>query len=42
VKLWREIQEQGFAYSVTNVSRFLAHLRREGKPLIRWGRKGPL
>ena len=32
VKLWHEIQEQGFAYSVTNVSRFLAHLRREGRP----------
>jgi len=32
VTLWHEIQEQGFAYSVTNVSRFLAHLRREGKP----------
>jgi len=31
-KLWHEIQEQGFAYSVTNVCRFLAHLRREGKP----------
>ena len=31
VKLWHEIQEQGFAYSVTNVARFVAHLRREGK-----------
>ncbi|GAC1527988.1 MAG: ISL3 family transposase [Chloroflexota bacterium] len=31
-KLWREIKEQGFAYSVTNVYRFVAHLRREGKP----------
>lgn len=31
-KLWREICELGFAYSVTNVSRFVAHLRREGRP----------
>ena len=30
--LWREIQEQGFAHSVTNVQRFVAHLRREGPP----------
>jgi transposase len=40
VKLWREIREQGFAYSVTNVSRFLAHLRREGKPPHPVGKKG--
>jgi transposase len=30
-KLWHEIRERGFAYSVTNVSRFVAQLRREGK-----------
>jgi len=30
--LWREIREQGFAHSVTNVQRFVAHLRREGPP----------
>ena len=30
--LWREIQAQGFAYSVTNVQRFVAELRREGPP----------
>ncbi|SRR5712692_4089447 len=40
VKLWQEIQEQGFAYSVTNVSRFLAHLRRDGKPPHPVGTKG--
>ena len=40
VKLWHEIQEQGFAYSVTNVSRFLAYLRREGKPPHPVGRTG--
>jgi transposase len=40
VKLWHEIQEQGFAYSVTNVSRFLAHLRREGKPPHPVGKRG--
>ena len=40
VKLWHEIQEQGFAYSVTNVARFLAHLRREGKPAHPVGTKG--
>jgi transposase len=28
--LWREIQAQGFAYSLTNVRRFAAQLRREG------------
>jgi transposase len=28
--LWRELQAQGFAHSVTNVQRFVAHLRREG------------
>jgi transposase len=28
--LWREIQAQGFAYSLTNVQRFVAQLRREG------------
>lgn len=28
--LWREIQAQGFAYSLTNVQRFVSHLRREG------------
>jgi transposase len=31
-RLWREIQSQGFAYSVTNVQRFVAQLRREGTP----------
>ena len=31
-KLWREIREQGFAHSVTNVQRFVAQLRREGPP----------
>jgi transposase len=40
VKLWLEIQDQGFAYSVTNVSRFLAHLRREGKPPHPVGKRG--
>ena len=40
VKLWREIRELGFAYSVTNVSRFLAHLRREGRPPHPVGKKG--
>src|SRR5205823_1305837 len=40
VKLWHEIQERGFVYSVTNVSRFLAHLRREGKPPHRLGKSG--
>jgi transposase len=28
--LWREIQAQGFAYSLTNVQRFVAQLRRDG------------
>jgi len=28
--LWREIQAQGFAYSLTNVQRFVADLRRQG------------
>ena len=28
--LWREIRAQGFAYSLTNVQRFVAELRREG------------
>jgi transposase len=28
--LWREIQAQGFAYSLTNVQRFVNQLRREG------------
>jgi transposase len=40
ITLWHEIQEMGFAYSVTNVSRFLAHLRREGKPPHPVGKKG--
>jgi transposase len=31
--LWREIRAQGFAYSLTNVQRFVAQLRREGPPL---------
>jgi len=31
-KLWQEIYALGFEYSMTNVSRFLAHLRREGRP----------
>ena len=30
--LWREIQAQGFAHSVTNVHRFIAQLRRAGPP----------
>jgi transposase len=30
--LWREIQAQGFAYSLTNVQHFVAELRREGPP----------
>ncbi len=29
-RLWREIQAQGFAYSLTNVQRFVAELRRQG------------
>jgi transposase len=29
-RLWREICDQGFAYSVTNVQRFCAQLRRQG------------
>ncbi len=31
-KLWREITEQGFTHSITNVSRFVAELRRDGTP----------
>jgi transposase len=30
--LWREIRAQGFAYSVSNVQRFVAELRRAGPP----------
>jgi len=30
--LWREIRAQGFAYSLSNVQRFVAQLRREGPP----------
>lgn len=30
--LWRELQTQGFTYSVTNVQRFVAELRRAGIP----------
>ncbi len=30
--LWREIRTRGFAYSLTNVQRFVAELRREGPP----------
>ena len=30
--LWREIRAQGFAYSLTNVQRFVAQIRREGPP----------
>ena len=30
--LWREIQAQGFAYSLTNVQRFINQLRRDGPP----------
>jgi transposase len=30
--LWREIREQGFTHSVTNVQRFVVQLRREGPP----------
>ncbi|MDQ2786904.1 MAG: ISL3 family transposase [Chloroflexota bacterium] len=29
-RLWREIRDQGFAYSVANVQRFCAQLRRQG------------
>lgn len=29
-RLWREICDQGFAYSVSNVQRFCAQLRRQG------------
>jgi transposase len=31
-RLWREIQAQGFTYSLTNVQRFVAELRRDGPP----------
>jgi transposase len=31
-RLWREIQAQGFAYSLTNVQRFVYQLRHEGAP----------
>jgi transposase len=31
-RLWREIREQGFAYSITCVQRFCARLRLEGPP----------
>jgi transposase len=31
-QLWREIQSQGFAYSLTTVQRFVNQLRREGPP----------
>ncbi len=31
-RLWREIQVQGFAHSLTNVQRFVAELRRAGPP----------
>jgi transposase len=31
-RLWWEIQAQGFAYSLSNVQRFVAQLRREGPP----------
>jgi transposase len=31
-RLWREIQDQGFAYSLTTVQRFVNQLRREGPP----------
>ena len=31
-RLWREIQSQGFAYSLSNVQRFVNQLRREGPP----------
>ncbi len=31
--LWREIQSQGFAYSLTNVQRFVAQLRLDGPPV---------
>jgi transposase len=31
-RLWREIQAQGYAYSLTNVQRFVAELRRAGPP----------
>jgi transposase len=30
--LWRELQTQGFAHSLTNVQRFVAELRRQGPP----------
>jgi transposase len=31
-RLWREIRSQGFAYSLTNVQRFVNQLHREGPP----------
>jgi len=31
-RLWREIRDQGFAYSVANVQRFCAQFRRQGRP----------
>ena len=31
--LWREIRARGFAYSLTNVQRFVVQLRREGPPM---------
>jgi hypothetical protein len=30
--LWREVRAHGIAYSLTNVQRFVAQLRREGPP----------
>jgi transposase len=32
--LWRELRDQGFAHSVSNVQRFVAQLRRDGPPTI--------
>lgn len=32
--LWRELQAQGYAHSVSNVQRFVAELRRDGPPPI--------
>jgi transposase len=36
--LWRELQAQGFAHSLTNVQRFVAELRREGASTTGWRR----
>ncbi len=40
-RLWREIRDQGFAYSVTNVQRFCTQLRRQGAPPQRTHPRSP-